>query len=300
VIDVINLRTLPVVAVTTVLAAATPLSAQRVLELPVRTGAGADALVTGPAALFWNPASIGVPTGIGEALVLDTRGPAPTGLDGLAFSAAYRLNARTSLSAGLRHSGIEDVERTTTSPLPTGGAIAIDISETTFLVGAMREVGTRSAVGAGIRYTRVSEIVGGDDVVAIGGGGRHTFAERSGLTPVVAAGAWIDDDGADWFAAAAVGRHFGAESEWGVGAEWGVRGSPRFRGIGHRFAVTGSANERLRVGLGLAIEQGADGRTVEPAGAVSLSIARYVIGVVREELPNDFGAVHQFRLSITF
>jgi hypothetical protein len=33
---------------------------------------------------------------------------------------------------------------------------------------------------------------------------------------------------------------------------------------------------------------------------VSLSISRYVVGVVREQLPNDLGAMHQFRLSVTF
>jgi hypothetical protein len=300
VIDVINLRTLPLVAVSALLAASSPSHAQRVLELPVRTGVGADALAAGPAALFWNPASIGLPAGTGEALVLDARGPEPTGLDGLAFAGTYLLDERTAVAAGLQHSGIEDVERTTTSPLPTDGAVAVDISETTFIAGGVRDVGARSSMGAGIRYTRVSQIVGGDDVVAIGAGGRHTFAAWSGITPVVAAGAWVYGDGAEWFAGGAANRSFGSESEWDVGAEWGVRGSPRFRGVGHRLALTGSAYDRLRVGLGVSVEPGADGGTVEPAGSVSLSIARYVIGVVREQLPNDFGAIHQFRLSVTF
>lgn len=298
--DVNNPRILALGLLAAVLAAFSPVHAQRVLEVPVRTGVGADALATGPVALFWNAASIGLPAGRGEALILDTRGPTPTGMAGVAVAGVYRLDERTALAAGFQHSGIEDIERTTTSPLPSGGAVAIDISENTFAAAVLRQLDGATSVGATVRYTRVSEIVGGDAVAAVGAGGRRAFRPRAGFRPVVAVGAFVDGDGADWLAGASLDRSIGADSAWSLAGEYGVRGSPRFEGIEHRVGLMGALRERLRVGIGVAIEPGAEGRTVEPTGSVSLSISRYVVGVVREQLPNDLGAMHQFRLSLTF
>lgn len=297
---VINLLTRSLCVALIALAGVSKAHAQRLLDLPVRTGVGADALASGPVGIFWNPGSIGLPSGRGEALVLDARGPAATGLDGLGLAGAYRLNGRLAVAFGFQHVGIEDIERTTTSPLPSDGAVPIDVSENAFSVAALRQAGTRSSIGVLLRYTRVSEAAGGDDVVSVGAGFRHVLEVGPAITPVLGAGVTIDGDGADWVAGASLERAVGPAGTWRLGAEYGVRGSPRFTGIGHRIAVTGLVADRLRLGIGAAVEPGADGRTVEPAGSASLTIGRYVVGVVREELPNDFGSVNQFRFSVVF
>lgn len=275
-------------------------AAQRVLDVPLRTGVGADALARGPVAVFWNPGSLGLPSGRGEALVVDARGPTATGLDGVALAGVYRLNDRTAVSGGFLHTGIDDIERTTTSPLPEDGATPIDLSEITFGIAAQRQLAASAAVGAVVRYTRAAEVVGGNDILAFGAGFRLAAPARSGFRPSVGAAAVLDRDGTDWFAGASVEQAIGPSARWVADAEYGVRGSPRFDGLEHRLAVSGTFRERVRVGAGIAVEPGADGRTIEPAGSVSLVISRYVVGLVREQLPNGLGAVHQFRFSVSF
>lgn len=296
----INLRTTVLAAIFAVPVATLPAGAQRVLDLPVRTGVGADALATGPVAVFWNAGSIGIPAGRGEAVVLDTRGPTPTGLDGLGVAGVYRLDARTAIAGGFQHAGIDDIEYTTTSPLPEDGAAPFDVSENTFTLGAFRQLNGRLSAGAVVRYTRGAEIISGDGVFAVGAGLRHVLGLPAGFRSALAAGAFVDGSGTDWFAGAALERPLGPSGEWMMGAQWGTRGTPRFEGLEHRLAVSGEWRERVGMGLGIAIEPGPEGRTIEPAGSVSLTISRYVIGVVRENLPNDLGAIHEFRFSVMF
>lgn len=296
----INLQLSAMLAVMLVARPATPAVAQRVLELPLRTGVGADALATGPVAVFWNAGAIGLPAGQGEALLVDSRGPAATGLDGIGLAGVYRMDERTAVAAGFLHSGIDDMERTTTSPLPEDGAIPIDLSENTFSVAALRQMGSRTSVGAGIRYTRGAKIVGGDNNLAFGAGLRFAGAARAGFTPELGVATFLDEDGADWFAGASLARAVGPAGEWRVGGEYGVRSSPRFDGVEHRVAATAVFRDRIRGGAGVSIEPGIEGSTVEPAASVSLMINRYVLGIVREQLPNDLGSIHQFRFSVNF
>ena len=109
--------------------AAPPAAGQRLLDLEPRTSAGAEAAVAGAAAVFWNPAGIGALSRRAEASVVDVRGPESTGLGGLAFAAALRLDDRTTLALGFQHAGIEGIERTSDSPLPGLGEGIIDLSE---------------------------------------------------------------------------------------------------------------------------------------------------------------------------
>lgn len=273
-------------------------AAQRVLDLPMRTGAGADALQVGPVAVFWNPGALGVPAGRGEVLLLDARGPTPTGLDGVGLAGVMRLDPRTAIGVGYQNVGIDDMEQTTTSPLPDDGAVPLELSENALSFAAVRLIGTSLAVGTGVRYTRGADVVGGDDVVALGAGFRYLPAR--GPDPVLAAGLRLDEEGAEWFAGASLSRPLGDTGDWRTGAEYGVAGSPGTVGTSHRLTANVTWRDRLRAGLGVAGEPGAYGRTWDPVGAASLRISRYVVGILREELPNDLGAVHQFRFSVTF
>lgn len=304
-VDPVNLRTvrrtinlsLGLVAVFAA-SIASPLRAQRILDLPMRAGPGADALAAGPLAVFWNPGSLGLPAGRGEALVMDVRGPASTGLDGVGLAGIVRLDPRTVVGFGFQHVGIGDIEETTTSPLTSDGAVPLDISENAFHFAALRVLGSGIGVGASVQYTRAAEIGGGDDVVGLGAGFRYGVAGGAG--PTVAAGLRFEDTSTDWYAGVGMRRSIGTGGEWAAGADWGLAGSGRFAGVAHRIAASAVWQDRLNVAAGLAGEPGAEGRTWNPALGVSLQLSRYRIGVLREQLANGIGAVHSFRLDLAF
>jgi len=298
--EAINLRRLLYGVLVPALAMNTPASAQRVLDLPLRLGAGADALASGPIAVFLNAASIGMPAGQADVLILDVRGPSPTGLDGVGIAGLYRLDERTSVAVGFQHAGIGDILQTTTSPLVEEGAVPFDLSENALSIAAQRLAGTRTAIGASFRYTRASEIVGGDDVIAIGAGFRHAPGFLAAFSPAIAAGTFLDEDGVDWFAGLGMERLAGVDSAWAAGMQYGARGSPRFNGIEHRIGATGSWRERVSGSVGAVVAPGVESRTVEPVGGVDLRLHRYILGIAREQLPNELGAVYQFRFSVSF
>ena len=54
------------------------------------------------------------------------------------------------------------------------------------------------------------------------------------------------------------------------------------------------------MGEGMSGEPDAGGRTWRPVAAASVRLSRYVLGVMREEMANDFGAVHALRFSVAF
>lgn len=295
----INLeRTWPVAVGALLLAAtALPAAAQRVLDLPMRTAAGADALASGAIAVFWNPGALGIPSARGEALVMDVRGPAATSVDGVGAAVVIRLDERTAIGLGYQRFGIDDIEQTTTTPLPDNGALPIELAENSFSFAAMRAVG-RVSIGANVLYTRIADYIGGDDVVAIGTGFRWT--SELPFEPVIAAGVRYEDIGADWFAGASVTRMLGADSVWRASAEYGANGSARFRGIAHRLAALVTWRDRYSASAAIVAEPGAEGHTFKPALGLNLRITRYQLGVLREDLPNGVGAVHSFRLGVFF
>jgi hypothetical protein len=276
------------------------LAAQRVLDLPMRSRPGADALAAGAIAVFWNPGAIGVPAGRGEVVVLDVRGPPATSLDGLGVAGAIRLDERTSLGAGYQHIGIDDIEQTDDSPLPSDGTAALDISEHVLSLALVRMLGETLAVGAGAQYTQTADIVSDDDVVALTAGFHATASLPAALLATVAAGARVEETGTDWFAGAAAERMLGPAGEWLASVEYGVTGSGRYRGVAHRAALGGGWREYVRMAAGVAGEPGAEGHTWKPVLGLGLRFSRYGLGVLREDMPNDLGAVYSFHLGVTF
>lgn len=277
---------------------ATPgLAAQRLLDLPIRAGGGPDALVTGAFAVFWNPAASGIPTGRGEAMVVDVQGPAATSLDGAAFAGLYRLDARTALGMGVRHSGLGEIPTTTTSPLPDEVAGAIDVGETTFGVMAARTAGSALVFGASAQFTRASRALGATDEIEVGAGLRRP---HQGWVPGFGAMVRLGEAGADWAVgvefAPAVARLAGARAS----LSYGLAGSPLYGGISHRVGLEADWSRRFRLMAGLAGEPGADGHAWDPTVGADLSIQRYTVGVLREQLANGVGAVHSFRLGVRF
>jgi len=295
----INLQRLrPLFSALALAGAAGPAAAQRLLDLPMRAGAGADALAAGAIAVFWNPGSLGIPAGRGEALAIDVRGPSSTSLDGIGLAAVVRLDPQTAVAAGVQRVSVDEIEATSTSPLPGEGTAPIDLAENAFSFAALRSIGPTMSVGVNVLYARASDYVGGSGDVAIGTGFRWTPAWK--FSPALAAGVRHDEQGTDWFAGAAVSRALGRDSVWTARAEYGVRGSARFRGMSHRTALFASWRDRFGVSAGVAAEPGADGHTFKPVMGVGLRLSRYQLSVLREDLPNGVGAVHSFRLGVSF
>ena len=273
--------------------------AQRVLDLPLRTTAGADALASGPLAVFWNPAAIRVASARGEVTVVDVRGPQETGLAAFAVAGTWDLDPRTTLAVGFQHVGIDDIEETTTSPLPaSGGSSLIEVAENVFAVAATHRAGEAVAIGAGVQYVRTAAALGGEDAVEIGAGA--IVRPALPLSPRVGAAARIDDEGATWNAGIELAPAAARAGGWVFRGAWGAGGSPRFHGIAHRVSAAADWTDRVSVSAGIAGEPGAAGRTWEPVASASLRLTRYTVSVLREDLPNGFGAVHAFRLSVAF
>jgi hypothetical protein len=264
----------------------------------MRSAAGSDALAKGAIAVFWNPGSIGIPASRGDVLAMDVRGPSSTGLDGIGLAAVVRLDERTAIGVGYQRVGVEDIDQTSTSPLPDNGITAIDLSENAFSFAALRSLGDILSVGVNVLYTRTSDYVDGDDVVALGTGFRWT--PRSPLQPALAAGLRYEDQGTNWFAGASVSQPLASDSVWLATAEYGASGSARYRGISHRAGAIVDFRRQFSASVGIASEPGAEGHTFKPVLGIGLRLSRYQLGVLREDLPNGVGAVHSFRLGVSF
>jgi len=281
-------------ATTGLILAPAPASSQRLLdEWRVRTTAGAEALATGATAVFWNPAQVTAP-GRGEAMVADLRAPGMTGVDGLVAALAFRLDGRTVLAAGYEYMGVEGLEGTTTSP--DAGA-PLDIGENRFGFAASHEVNERTRVGALVQYTRMPAIASDNSVIALGAGMHYAPPVR--LPLALAGSVAFEGEDINWLAGAAVtsGRLW---TDWQLRGEYGAAGGDMQPGITHRVTAIGEWRDHVSVSLGAASEPDGMSRTVQPVLGAELRLYRYRLGLVREELANEFGGAWSFRFTVGF
>jgi len=274
-----------------------PASAQRLLDLPIRVWAGADAIATGAAAVFWNPAAAAALPRRGEVTIVDVLAPRPTGLGGFAAAGVVQIDSRTAMAAGYQHVGVEGILQTDDSPLAEDAA-PLDLGENGLVLAVSRSVLDRVHAGALVRYIRAAEIVEDRSVVEFGAG---VFA-RPDLPgrPVVGAAVRTEAGGAAWMLGAKATPFGTPETDWRAGASWGIDGGPLRIGVSHRLAALAEWREYVTVSLGVAGEPDADGRTWRPMAAATLRLARYSLDVMREHMANDFGAIHSFRFTVGF
>lgn len=292
-----RLLNFPCVAVAALLlSVASPAVAQRLLDLPVRAWAGADATVRGAAAVFWNPAAI-APMGQIEAVVFDVLAPDPTGLEGFAAAASFHVDSATVVAVGWHHVGVDGILRTTDSPL-VEDATPLDLGEDAFALAASRSIGEILQAGVMARYVHASEIAEDRAVVEFGGGILLTPSMR--FRPVFGAAVRAEREGAAWTAGLDV-TPFGRPGDvWQAGASWGMDSGPLRIGTTHRLSINGAWRDYVQLSVGAAGEPGVEGRTWTPIGGATLRLSRYALGILREEMPNDFGASHAFRFSVRF
>jgi hypothetical protein len=279
-------------------AAAEPATGQRLLdEWRIRTTAGPEALARGAAAVFWNPAQLQA-VRRGEVMVADLRAPGITGVDGLAAAAAVTLDERTTLGIGYEHMGVNGIEQTTSSP---DGGVPIDLAENRIALVAAHTVNPRMRFGALVQYTRLPDVTAGltgeRSVIALGAGVSYRPADR---LPLELAGmAATEGDAVYWMGGVDLASPE-VRPGWRLHGQYGAAGSQLAPGVTHRVAVVGEWREHVELALGVASEPDGAGRALQPVLGAQLRLHRYRLGMVREELGNDFGGAWSFRFSVEF
>lgn len=268
--------------------------AQRILDWPLRTTAGPEAVTRGVEATFWNPAAIATGVGRGELMVADQRAPAAIGIGGFAAIGAWRLDARTVLGAGYQHVSIDDITETSTSPLPDAGEAVFSIGEDQIALGVSHALGASLLAGAGVRYDRSNESGFDESATSLSAG--FLFSPGLPLRPSIGVSLLTQTDGVRYTGGLELGSALTDDVE--VRAGYGVRGGENTVAIEHR--VGGTVNWRRLVALtgGIATASAGSERSYDPVLGASLRVSRYELGVLREALANDFGAAYSFRFRL--
>lgn len=284
-------------ALALLLASAAPAPAQRLLSWPVRTGAGAEALLPGAAAVFWNPAATAVIEGRAEGLLLQTDGPDVTGLGGVALAGALRPTRRMTAALGYDHFSIDGIPRTSTSPNPDSADGEVAIAEDELALASARELLPGLWGGATLRYWWTSRDAGGDRGLAAGLGVHYRLPLP---IPAALGGALFTgaEAGPRWLvgvegASAPIGA--GGPS---IGLSYGLRDGGS--GREHRAVVSAHWRGRFQIAAGVAGGWEQEPGAWEPVLAASVRLGRYSLAIVREELANGFGASHAYRFNVLF
>ncbi len=288
----------PLAALLLIASGARSAAAQRVIDWNIRTTAGAEAVVSGAAAVFWNPAAAGAVAGRGEALVLDLEGPEATGLRGLAGAGVVRLPRGATLGLGYEHLGIADIQRTDTSPLNTDADV-ISVAEDRFTAVASEPVAPGVWFGAMAQYARADEAVQVENQASFGAGAfvRPAVALRPSLG---AAAFTLPGTGARWAVGGEADVPGTTKLPVDVRVSYGVSGTHGPNAVTHRIAGVVGWRGRALLSVGAAAEPSAGGRSWQPMASADLRIARYILGVTREQLSSGFGDTYSFRIGVTF
>lgn len=282
------------------LATATPASAQRLLEWPVRTAPGAEALVHGAAAAFWNPAAAGLAAGRGEVMLLDIEGSEAVGIRGFALAGSVQLDPRTVLTAGYNHLGIPDIPYTVDSPLADTLRPSIDVGGDFFTLGAAREVASSWWVGGIVRYWRESVSSFHQDD-GFGAGLGFAYHATVPFRPSLGAAVFTGRAEPRWLVGTEVsGPTMAGPRAWRLSLGYGVAGGEAPRTVAHRISASSRWGDVLALSAGVDLEPDPGFVVVEPVLAASLRLGRYQLGVLREEIANGLGAAYYYRFHVTF
>lgn len=273
--------------------------AQQFLDWTIRTRAEPEALSRGAEAVFWNPAGLGLLAGRGEGLMAALQSSDDVGLKGLAAAGALHLARGTAMAVGYQHFGIDDIGRTGVTPPDSGGADLMSVGEDRLTLGAAQPLGRRAWVGGLVEYDRSNSGVGITDGFTFGAGALLTGSGR--LEPQVGVAAVALSGSTRWRAGVRATVPLPAAVPAAVRVSYGIVGqSDRSGRPEQRLAVTGDWHERLTLSLAEVAEK-SDGSTAYTTEAMAeFRVGRYVLGVVRESLANDFGSALSVHLGVRF
>ncbi len=266
---------------------------QILFDWPVRAAPQPEVLLTGAAAVLWNPG--GMPRAAGgarEAWVVHVDGPDATGVRGLAAAATMELPLRIRLGIGYRHLGIPDIPRTTTSPERDGPGI--DVAEDAAILAVARDLNAPGGIGASLRYVRA--VVGDEVRSRLQGAVGFLFLTTLPLRPRF--GLQVRGIGTDMSLLAGVEAIPPAlpRGRLPLYVGYGLTAGLRPAGLEHRISLRTLVWGWLDVGVGAhRFGNGNGWAALWTAGA---TVGPYSVAVLREGLANDFGPVHYFRLTI--
>lgn len=273
--------------------------AQTVLDWPLLLEARPPALVAGAGAVLGNPAGAAeLEGGRAEGVVSDLETPVEMGLRAVSVAGAFALFSGWSIAVAYRHVGVGDMLRTDGPPI--AGDVpkpSFEVAEDSYTLGfAVR----RGPYGAGVaaRLDTPAEELGGNRAWAGTGGVVYAPAFRA-VAFRLAGTMEVDEDDPTFGAAIEAGTPLLMKDQLHVALAYGISSEPEL-GADHRIIASGRWREVAELQAGGAAASGADGLEWVPAFAGLLKLGRYRLGIVREHLPNGFGAAMHYRLSVAF
>jgi hypothetical protein len=273
--------------------------AQRLLDWTIHTTAAPEALTRGAAAGFWNPAGIELDSGRVEGLILDMQGPSSTGLNGVALAASGRLQERTSIGFAYQHLAVGGIPLTDTSPNTDALGAEIGVSEDRITLAGSQPVSQTTSAGAMVQYLRANDGSTISTELTFGAGFRYG-ADAVRFKPVLAGAGFVASGQTRWIGGAEVTPLALRTTPVTIVLGYGISGNGRQTRPTHRATITARYAEYVGVTAGALAEPGTDGTTLQPVLSADLQLGRYMIGVLREGLPNSFGAMYSYRLNIRF
>lgn len=275
---------------------AAPAHAQAVLDWPLILEARPATLVTGSGAVLANPAGVADLEQRAEALVSDLETPDEMGLRALTVAGTLRLLDRLTIGAAYRHIGVGDMLRTDGPPL--GGALRpLEIGEDVFALGVGVRLATFRVGLAGRLDTPAGELRG--DEAWAGTLGASWVPDLADGALRLATSLEIEPDEATLAGAAEAGSPLLLDDRLALALAWGARQNGPL-GISHTIVGSGVWRGVAELQAGASAQPGAGGAEWVPLFAGLLHLGRYRLGIVREHLPNDFGAAMHYRLSVVF
>lgn len=276
--------------------AAPPAAAQTVLDWPLLLEARPVPLVTGAGGVLGSPAGLAFLAPRAEGLVSDLETPEVMGLRAVTLAAALRVYDGWTVGAAYRHIGLGDMLRTDGPPMG-GVVVPFEVGEDVFALAVGRRFGPLAA-GASARLDAPAADLGGDD--AWSGTVGATYAPT---LPVVALrmGGMLElgRDDARLAAAAELAVPPLLANRLTLAVAYGTRDTGTL-GFSHTVVATGIWQGTFELQMGVDAQPGAHGTTLAPAMAALVHVGRYDLGIVREALPNDFGAALHYRLGVSF
>lgn len=276
--------------------AAPPVAAQTVLDWPLLLEARPVPLVTGAGAVLGNPGALPFLDLRAQGMVSDLETPEEMGLRAVTLAAAVRVHGDWTVGAAYRHIGLGDMLRTDGPPI-RDAALPMEVGEDVFALALGTRFGPLAA-GVGARLDTPAEDLGGDDAWA--GTLGATFAPTVPLVGLrLAANLELDADDARAAAAAELVAPRLMAKRLDLALAYGLQQTGPL-GAAHALVLSGIWQETFELQTGATAQPGAGDRDWVPLLAALLHLDRYELGIVREQLPNDFGAALHFRLSIAF
>jgi hypothetical protein len=243
-----------------------------------------------------NPAGLTLPHTRAEALVSDLETPDAMGLRALTAAGAVRVHGAWTVGAAYRHLGVGDMLRTDGPPLGPNEP-TFEVAEDVYAVGVGYLAGLLAA-GASIRLDTPAEELGGDATWS----GRlgASLAPRLPFVGLQLAGAVeLADDDPSFAGAAEVSAPPLLDERLALALAYGVQQHAPL-GVAHSLVASGVWRGVAELQIGTSAQPGAGDAAWVPLLAGLLHLGRYRVGVVREHLPNGFGAAMHYRLSVVF